>query len=90
MQGQRNLARRLGMPHQSELHGVIAPDGLMLGKFLNHLMRQVFAFEKAEQIALLQMGIARQPHKNILRGFVEEALDFRARRNGDGPISPLS
>jgi len=77
-QGQRNQTRRLGMPHQGELDGVAAPDLLVVGKFANDLVRQVFALEQAEQIALLQMGIARQPHKHLFRGFFEEALNFRA------------
>ena len=77
------------MPHQGELEGVAAPDRLMVGKFANDLVRQVFALEQAKQIALLQMGIARQPHKHLFRGFFEEAFDFRARRNRDGPFGPL-
>ena len=77
------------MPHQGELDGVTAPDRLVLGKFANDLVRQVFALEQAEQIALLQMGIARQPHQHFFRGFLEEALNFRARRNRDGQFGPL-
>ena len=67
-EGQRNLTRRLGMPHQGKLKGVAAPNLHAAGKFANHLVYQVFALEQAEQITLLQMGIARQPQEDFLPG----------------------
>lgn len=77
------------MSNQGKFYGITPPGSLVVGKFENDVVRQVFALKQAEQITLLQMGIAREPQKNFLGGFFEEGFYFRARRNGGGQLSPL-
>lgn len=49
-----------------------------VGELADDLVRQISAFEQAEQVALLKMGIARQGEQNFLRGLFEEALNLGA------------
>jgi len=56
---QGDKAWGFGMPYQGELDGVVAPGLLAIGELANDLVRQIPAFEQAEQVALLKMRIAR-------------------------------
>lgn len=70
---------RVGADQEAGGEGSGAASGLLaVGELADDLVRQISAFEQAEQVALLKMGIARQGEQNFLRGLFEEALNLGA------------